>query len=336
MSDAYAVILRACAASAQAEVASFLGKAFSLKEATCTTIVSSAPIALLTGLNADEAAAMLLVLHGLRLNGVTVEISSNPAEDLPKIDWPRQPSVFKRDIAEYARDFRMPLACPSCGLEHPLLEYLNRRMTRPAGTSRVNPAADAGSTQRSRAQPFTGAQMPEITPFSNAALPATGTHSGTAISARVKNPAAAGGGGGAVEEAMAALDGLFPEEESQAIVPNNTEINSLLDSLLPDEGANVGGVSGANRVLPDSPSGAVPVQRASGFSLFLPRISDEQRRQKAVKLLTEIAKIPEKDADALSKRVIIPVLKGVSKEEAEAGRQKFAKIGIPARVMGSE
>jgi hypothetical protein len=32
--------------------------------------------------------------------------------------------------------------------------------------------------------------------------------------------------------------------------------------------------------------------------------------------------------------VIIPVMKGVTKEEAEVARQRFAKIGILARVKG--
>ena len=49
-----------------------------------------------------------------------------------------------------------------------------------------------------------------------------------------------------------------------------------------------------------------------------------------------LAKITPDEAEALSKKVIIPVLKGASQADAEAAKQKFAKIGILARVKGPE
>ena len=74
---------------------------------------------------------------------------------------------------------------------------------------------------------------------------------------------------------------------------------------------------------------------ASGFSLFLAKIGDEGRREKAVTLIAELSKITKEEAEVLSKKVIIPVLKGASKDEAEAAKQRFAKIGILARIKGA-
>ena len=74
----------------------------------------------------------------------------------------------------------------------------------------------------------------------------------------------------------------------------------------------------------------------SGHAVFLAKIADEGRRQKAVPLIAEMAKITLEEAEALSKKVIIPVLKGATQAEAEAAKQKFAKIGILARVKNAE
>ena len=74
----------------------------------------------------------------------------------------------------------------------------------------------------------------------------------------------------------------------------------------------------------------------TGFSVFLAKIADESRRQKAVPLIAELAGITTEEADVRSKKVIIPVLKGASKDDAELAKQKFAKIGILARVKGPE
>jgi ribosomal protein L7/L12 len=73
-----------------------------------------------------------------------------------------------------------------------------------------------------------------------------------------------------------------------------------------------------------------------GYSVFLAKITDDNRRTKVVALLEELAKLSHDDADALSKKVIIPVLRGVRKEDAEAAKQRFAKIGILARVKGPD
>ncbi len=117
-------------------------------------------------------------------------------------------------------------------------------------------------------------------------------------------------------------------------MPNNDDITSILDRLLPDE------EKGAAQGAADPPgmgstSGRMAALSAPvGFSVFLAKIADEGRRAKAVALLAELSGLSNEEADALSKKVIIPVLKGATKEEAEAAKQRFAKIGILARVKG--
>lgn len=347
MTSHYTLVLRECTDAAKAHVAQFLGKAFSLKEATCQTIAGSTPIALLSDLTPEEAAVMQVVMAGLSRDGVIIQYSNEANDDLPKIDWPRRPAVFKREIADYVGDFRIVLPCPDCSASHPLLDVLLRRLTQAWGDADsgkayvpteapVRPPTGATTGGRSAvatSKQFTGASLPEITPFSNQALPSTpaGHGSSTRASVRTPMPSAPAGAAGS-DDAVSRLNELFPEEENAAgFIPNNNDITSILNRLLPDEesssaGAPVGGTGQS--------SGRLSAVPANGFSVFLAKIGDEARRQKAVPLLAEMAKISNDEAELLSKKVIIPVLKGVTKDDAEAAKQRFAKIGILARVKG--
>lgn len=326
MGATYSLILRACPEGSRDSVAQLLGRAFSLKDSTCVSIASSTPIVLLTELGKDEAAALGLVMVGLEQRGATIELTHDDVSELPKIDWPKRPLVFKRDISEFASDFAaLSLTLPGANKAYTLLELLTVRLdpqSRPSGH------AARASTE------FKGAQLPEITPFSNQVLsPPTPTPvpAGTpAPRPPAPAPAASGGDGDAVSR----LNELFPEEDS-GFMPNNDDITSILDRLLPDEEQGKA-QPGSGPVGQGSSSGRVPVVGATpvGFSVFLAKIADEARRAKAVPIIAELGKIPNDEADALSKKVIIPVLKGASKEEAEAAKQRFAKIGILARVKG--
>jgi hypothetical protein len=348
MTALYTLILRECTDASKAHVAQFLGKAFSLKDATCQTIAGSAPIALLSDLSVQEAAVMQVVMGGLSREGVTVQYSNEANDDLPKIDWPRRPAVFKREIADYVLDFSMPLPCSDCSAIHPLVDTLVKRLTQAWGDQDSGkayvpteaPRPGTGATDRAVVPPpsskhFTGTSLPEITPFSTPALPpATPGTSGSRSALRspmaerpaTSEPAAAGG-----DDTVSRLNELFPEEEGGGFIPTHNDITSILNRLLPDEESSSSGVAasvspGSGRI-----SSAVSV---NGFSVFLAKINDEARRQKAVPLIAEMAKITAEEAEALSKKVIIPVLKGVSKDDAESARQRFAKIGILARVKG--
>jgi hypothetical protein len=134
-------------------------------------------------------------------------------------------------------------------------------------------------------------------------------------------------------DTVSRLNEMFPEEDA-GFMPNNDDITSILDRLLPDEEQPQAKPS-SGPVGSGSSSGRMPVTgSAPGFSVFLAKITDEAKRIKAVALLAELGAMSKEEADALSKKVIIPVLKGASKEAAEAAKQKFAKIGLLARIKG--
>jgi hypothetical protein len=344
MGDRYTLILRECADEAKAHVSQFLGKAFSLKESTCATIAESMPIALLDDLSPEEAAVLQLIMGGLTHPGVVIHCTSEPGDDLPKIDWPKRPPVFKRDLGEWVSDARVAVPLPggnSALVLDLLMALLGKSGSSGTGTVNYNPqeapVSEVGAVTGTRsavgtaAREFKGSRLPEITPFSNIALPSSGSAPGQNSSARKPATPQAEGG-----DAMSRLNELFPDDGDAAFVPDKNDITSILNKLLPDEegGGNQGNAApDANNSGSSARLNALPA--TSGYSLFLAKIGDEGRREKAVPLIAELAKITKEEAEALSKKVIIPVLKGSTKDEAETAKQRFAKIGILARIKGA-
>lgn len=317
MSSDYTLILRACPEGHRESAAVFVGKLFSLKEHTCQQIVSSCPIVLLTGLGREEAAAIRLLTNGLQLVGAVVEIAPHGAVDLPKIDWPRRPQVFKRELSEWVADLQMHLTHAGQNLR--LLDLLLG-------------SVDGGKSE------FKGSALPEVTPFSVPALPADKPSTtrtplpasgGTSRSAvALPPPPQAGAAAGGNDDAVSRLNELFPDEDGGSFMPAKDDITNILNKILPDEQAGGGSSEPADGASGSRKMGAA----AGGFSVFLAKIADEERRKKAIPLIAELGKVTPEEAEALSKKMIIPVLRGATKEEAEAAKAQFGKVGILARV----
>ncbi len=343
----FTFILRACPDAVKPAIAQLLGRAFSLKESTCASIADSAPIVLLPDMTREESAVMHLALAGFTRIGAVVEFATIAPEELPKIDWPRRPQVFKRDISDHVADCQLPVTLPDGTTTTILALLLNNAHNngQVSGAQAQIAASPLAQTTPSRSAEFRGIQLPEITPFGGVpalqpttarlALQPTAAANVHASRPPMAAPSAAN------DDALSRLNELFPEDESSGFVPNNQDITSILNRLLPDEDAG-GGSNGSSTVLPSSSSGRRPhvgsegQPAASGWAVFLAKIADEGRRQKALPLIIEMAKITPEEAEVLSKKVIIPVLKGASQADAEAAKQKFAKIGILARIKGPE
>jgi len=324
MSSDYTLILRACPESHRESAAVFIGKLFSLKEHTCQQIVASCPIVLLTGLGREEAAAIHLLVHGLASVGAQIELSGNPPGDLPKIDWPRRPQVLKRELSEWVVDLQVQV--PVGGSQARIIDLL---------------VAALEGKPSTKAE-FKGASLPEVTPFATPALPPESRPATTrtplppppvANRTPLPPPPQPAAGEGASEDPMSRLNELFPEEEGGGFMPGKEDITNILNRILPDEEGSAGG--GANSASTGS-SRRNSESGSGGFSVFLAKIADEERRKKAAALIAEIGKVPAEEAESLSKKMIIPVLRGVSKDEAEAAKAQFGKIGILARVKGPE
>lgn len=301
----YGVVLQSCPAEAAGPVVQALGRAFGLKESTCVAILKSMPIVLVAKLSELEAACLQLALRSLVIAGADLDYTDQDLDALPQVDWNERPLIYKREIPVIVKECELEL--PGAGRLCDLLLALLRGEAPP-------------TPSRGNRQTFREADLGEITPFSNTAI-SGGTPASGAQSVN-----------GSHDELMSRMDELFPDEEGGGLLSSDA-VGGVLDNIMPEEdggpaeppkmpGQTV--VTGAA-----APSGA---GSSGGYSLFLAKIADENRRKKAVPLLSEILGIEEGEAEKLAKKVIIPVLKGVSKDEAESAKKRFADIGVLARV----
>lgn len=322
----YSYILRDVPEAAQPATAALLGRVFNLKDTTCINIAQSAPIVLLTDLERDEAAVLVVLLQCLTRAKAVTEIVEGYPEDLGKIDWPRRPQIFRRDFAEHIADFEFippGMQVSLVAMAAVTLPGVQAVLPTPAAMS---PAPLPGTRPQLKSM-----TMPEITPFGGmAVLPSGPSNSGTRTVARPPTGRFSPPGE-ASDDPISRLNELFPDDESSGFVPNNQDITSILNKLLPDE--DDGSAPERRTPVTNTPMGG---NGAIGHAVFLAKIVDEGRRQKAVPLIAELAKITAEEAEILSKKVIIPVLKGVTKDEAENAKVRFAKIGILARVKGPD
>ncbi|MBI4614531.1 MAG: hypothetical protein HY720_13045 [Planctomycetes bacterium] len=76
----------------------------------------------------------------------------------------------------------------------------------------------------------------------------------------------------------------------------------------------------------------IPLDKEGQYSVFLQKITSSQQKQAVVPILCELRGIDEDEAEELADRMIVPVVKGVSKEYADEILGQFKKIGVNGRA----
>jgi len=66
--------------------------------------------------------------------------------------------------------------------------------------------------------------------------------------------------------------------------------------------------------------------------VFLQKIAAPDRKDKAAQMIAEIKGIPLAEAKELTGRLVIPLLKDVSKNEAERVLEQFKKLNVMGRM----
>ena len=321
----YQVVLRSCPEASQAAAAQAISQIFGVKDNTSLTVAQSVPIVLIDDLTEAEAASMLLAMRCLEMAGGELDFcQQRPDEELPRIEWPKRPRIFKRPINLFPAEMSIELPIDAERRVR-LIDLLVARLTGTA-TDRGGyqpqsgsyapqqaPVVDSSSSHASR-RPFEGSDLGEITPFSNPILPPS-----------LDEPAGDDTGIDG-QQLTSRMDELFPDEESGSAVPTGQDITNAINQLLPDDDDDM------PITTPAGGTSAGGTSAGGQFSVFLNKIADDNRREKVVPLLIELLGISEEQATSLSKKMIIPVLKNVSKQDAELAKSRFAEIGVLARV----
>ena len=111
MAQRFCLILQDCPHEQRQQAAATLSVAFSLKQNTCETVMESLPIVILDGLSSDECAALIAALAPLTMSGLELRYGLEDPTELPKIDWPKRPKIFKRPWITSPKNTNLPCRC---------------------------------------------------------------------------------------------------------------------------------------------------------------------------------------------------------------------------------
>lgn len=68
------------------------------------------------------------------------------------------------------------------------------------------------------------------------------------------------------------------------------------------------------------------------YNIFLPKLTSQEKKEKAVPLIAEIKGVSEEEAASLANRIVIPIIKGVNREQAEKIKKRFIDKSILPRI----
>ncbi|RME04244.1 MAG: hypothetical protein D6805_03610 [Planctomycetota bacterium] len=138
------------------------------------------------------------------------------------------------------------------------------------------------------------------------------------------------------EEALQMMATLAPGKKSKSTT-KSARSTALSKSKKSVKSAKSSRVSSPKKKEPPPSklsSASPPSEEHTGpHGVVISRITGEEKKKKAAKLLAEIKQIPLKEAMKLTSQTIISVVKGVDKDYADSIFRKFKSVGISARVV---
>lgn len=309
----FAIILAEAEAGDQEEqVRSTFSEAFRIEEDQVQKILDRTPIVFLKDMQRDEVSSIKPKLKELSENGLTFRITSAGTGSLPEVIWPEEwsykPSYEGELIRKLHFDFHgNALVCPECG-ETLMLKRTGKQLPKTKHTPEViqKPVEKRKKTkgkedkQQKRTEKEEETEEPEVekpppepTPTENQE-----TEPDSGLELEEDEP----------EEEEEDFEDIPPleleedEEEEEAVDQSrDPEIVELTE----DEG---------------------------DCNLFLQPVSDDENLNDVISLLAEIRNCSEDEAEDLTNRPIIPVIKGVTEESAEELLSRFKDLGAGGNI----
>jgi ribosomal protein L7/L12 len=125
------------------------------------------------------------------------------------------------------------------------------------------------------------------------------------------------------EEAEGAASGAAPAQTATATetAPLPAAADTPRDALKtkPDRKAVFGGRSDSNDIFV--------------YNIFISKVTSEGKRQRAIELISKVRGISTLEAEELMKRTIVPIIKGVTKAEADEIQKMFTESRIAVQVL---
>ncbi len=322
------LIVASVESSAVAEASKQFAKAFGLDETIAGQICKSAPIIFAQKLTKVEVKAITPTLTELSGAGIEFRVTARIAGKLPKVNWPVRPQFTAGGMPSttglaFEWD-NNAFICPGCGET-----FLFRRLGKlqlheppavvaaaPSNGSEPAPARRAAVRQAMPVPHFEGVEGVQ--------------------------PVAGEGDSLDLPEVMSADSAPEPEP-----LPEPMPMDEL-PSVEPLPDAPAGEFSGGMDAEPapeaapveeDAPIVEQPVEEEAAappsgelYNVFLSKITDTSKRDKAAELIAKIKGCSGGEAKELTTRLVIPLAKNVAKEKAEDILNQFKKLKIFGRM----
>lgn len=123
------IVLASVAPGSEAAVTAAFAKVLGLAEEGARPLVTSAPIILLDGLEADQAQAIVSAMAAAKQAGGNLVISGAPGQNMRSVNWPAPPKVDGREIASFKGGAAPPR--PSSGIRQAVAPAVPRSTPSP-------------------------------------------------------------------------------------------------------------------------------------------------------------------------------------------------------------
>ena len=322
-----------------AEAAKGFARAFSLDETIAAQICKSAPIIFAQKLTKVEVKAISPVLADLSRLGIEFRVTARVAGKLPKVNWPVRPQFTAGGapgVSGLAFEWdNNAFICPGCG-ESFLFRRLGKLQLAEAPTNgeAAQPAVKAVRPAKVAVGAPTGiveepTPAPQIEGVEGLA-PLAGQ--GESLDLPDAEP----------EEISLKDDAPAPEPELAPEAPLEElpaadlggEFSQALDepAPAPELEPEPAPAEPEAPVEEEAPAEAPAVEAGELYNVFLSKITDTSKRDKAAELIAKVKGCSGGEAKELTTRLVIPLAKNVPKAKAEDILNQFKKLKIFGRM----
>jgi ribosomal protein L7/L12 len=337
------------------DAAPFLAEAFGMDGALTQAMLKTTPIIFATKLNKAEVKALTPRLQELSKHGFEFRITAKVAK-IPKVNWLIRPNFAlpTTGTAQVAFDFQnTAFVCPTCGdafvfnrvgavplsdptpaappASSPPTSAPTPALSSPIQVKSVTlspqpkPAPEVAK-RNNPTEPLKKLELADEVASKNAPTPKPGEFAEADLVEPLTDEALEGGDvaqkADLPEIDLSSIEGP-PEGGEEAINPNvktSVDLSTALDETLAEQ----------EQAVPATPQpGAAGVEL---YNVFVPEVKDKAKVEEVVKLVMQVRGCSEDEARKLSRRIMIPVAKGVSKDEAERILSQFKKIKTTGRM----